>query len=218
MHRYYDYLEEINEYSILDDFLNDTQGRQSWTPLISPRMYQKALNEFTKYGKFVNFPTKYLYQWMGIIMRNTAKLRANTNWAGHSSYFPFQEFLDFFVDEEDEEAREKYDGNYEACSEHLDEIGFYDWMIAPDGSDAYSDFGIEPIEELIMKYDENMPLEELIVLINKVLDVYHCRGDLSSLFIEGGRKTLSKISNGELAESRKTIYVTEEQFKKLLLL
>jgi hypothetical protein len=64
-------------------------------------MYKKALSEFIKFGKFVHFPTKYIYQWMGIILNNTAKLRANTEWAGHIDYgmFPMSEL---------EEAIEQY--------------------------------------------------------------------------------------------------------------
>ena len=74
-------------------------------------------------------------------------------------------------------------------------MGLYDWMKLPDGSDAWSDYGLEPIYKQLKEYDSSMPPEKVIVLINKVLDVYHQRGDLASAFIEGGRSTLSQISN-----------------------
>lgn len=86
-------------------------------------------------------------------------------------------------------------------------------MILPDGSDAWSDFGIEPIMEIINEYNSNSTPEQTLVIINKILDVYHQRGDLSSMFIQGGSKVLSNISR-EHFESRnniKTVIVSENQ-------
>lgn len=224
-HEYYDMLSEYNEYYVLCSFWENPQGKQNWGVLINPSMYQKALGEFTKFGKIEHFPTRYIYQWMGIIMRNTAILRANTSLAGHETYYPYEEISDFlenyfdndeweinnnnicYVDE-DGEQKEEY------ITDFFGDLGLYDWMKAPDGSDAWSDYGIKPIEELINEYNDNMSPEEVLVLINKILDVYHCRGDLSSLFIQGGTKSLYQTSNG-LGES-KTIYITEKQKNKLL--
>jgi hypothetical protein len=82
-----------------------------------------------------------------------------------------------------------------------------DWMEAPDGSDAYSDFGIDPLMEIIDEYDgSSTSPEECIVLINRALDITHCRGDMASMFIEGGTATLTKISNeAVLKNNRKMI-------------
>lgn len=81
---YYDY--GVNY--VLNSFLESGKGtKQNWGTLINPSMYQKALSEFVKYNQLIKFPTKYIYQWMGIIMRNTCILDANTQLAGHSSCF-----------------------------------------------------------------------------------------------------------------------------------
>jgi hypothetical protein len=84
----------------------------------------------------------------------------------------------------------------------------------PDGSDAWSDYGIEPLWEIIEEYDESLPPEKVLILVNRALDVAHCRGDLSSIFIQGGRNTLSKISE-EIKRSGKKIYLSEQALKKL---
>ena len=221
---YYEILAENDEYTVLMEFLENPKSKENWQPLINPSSYQKALEEFTKFGKLERFPTKYVYQWMGIIMRNTAKLRANTSLAGHAQWIPYEAlegFLDSYLGENKWEINNDdityTDENGEAQKEwifdFLEGIGLYDWMQAPDGSDAWSDYGIEPIEKLISEYDENLQPEEVLVIINKILDVYHCRGDLSSLFIQGGKKALNQTTNG-LGES-KVIYVTENQIKKL---
>ena len=96
----------------------------------------------------------------------------------------------------------------------LDLIGFYDWMMMPDGSDAFSDFGIEPLERILSEYDEELPPEKVLVIVNKALDVYHQRGDMASIFVTGGSRALSRIAE-HAQKSKKKIYITEKQIVKL---
>ena len=205
-HTYYDYMEEYDTYYVLSEFFFEKKHKQDWGVLINPDMYIKALREFSRFGKLTNFPSKYVYQWMGIIMKNTAILEANTNLVGHSTYFPGEDVSEF---------AERIDGitigyDYEQGSEWLYQKGLYDWMVMPDGSDAWSDFGIEPLLEIIKEYDESLPPEKVLVLINRALDVAHCRGDLASIFIQGGSKTLTRISE-EIEKKGKKIFVNENQ-------
>ena len=209
-HIFYDYLEEYDAHYILDEFFDNPNGKQNWGVLINPEMYVKALRELSRFGKLTNstFPSKYVYQWMGIIMKNTAILCANTDLAGHSQAFPIDDVVDiaeyrFGIDLEPD---------YDACSEWLDEQGLYDWMSMPDGSDAWSDFGIDPLMKIIKEYNEDLPPEKVLVLVNRALDVYHQRGDMASIFIQGGSKALSKIAE-ETKKDAKKIYISE---KKLL--
>lgn len=100
----------------------------------------------------------------------------------------------------------------------LDEIGYFDWAKLPDGSDAVSDYGLQPLFEIINEYDDDMTPEETLVLVNRALDVSHPRGNLSSIFIKGGRESLTKISStGYYNEhkSHKVITLTESQLIKL---
>ena len=213
-HPYYDKLNEYNTYYVLESFENK---ENLWIPLINPDMYKKALLEFTKFGKFIKFPTKYIYQWMGIIMKNTALLRACTEICGHSQFFPVDEFVDFYF-EGDYDKWEEYKSNSEEDSDYyvawdfLEEKGFDEWNVLPDGSDAISDYGIEPIEKIIFEYNRDLSPEKVIVLINKILDVTHQRGDLASIFIEGGSKTLTKISE---ERKIKKIYIKEDKLNLL---
>lgn len=281
---YVDYLDEYSEQEIVSEFFSDLKSgrkKQNWTPLISVDAYTKALREFTRYGQFMKFPGDMVYKWMGVIMRNTAKLRANTCLAGHLTYSPEIELVDYINDylgatiaiSEDYRiitfklsyenligiiedkfynpfSDDEYDYSYyestdpfKLYNEELDSIkqwedrndskvtvdknsgqitsttekykilewfGLYDWSTAPDGSDAWSDYGLEPIEQLIANYHQNMKPEDVLVLINKILDVYHCRGDLASLFIEGGSNALSRISE---EVEKKTFIISEEQAK-----
>lgn len=209
-HPFYDYLEEYGAYYVLEDFFDNPNGKQNWGTLINPEMYAKALREFTKYGKLIHFPTKYVYQWMGIILKNTAILCANTDLAGHSQSFP----IDDVVDIAEYRFGINLEPSYEACSEWLDEQGLYDWMSMPDGSDAWSDYGIDPLMKIIKEYSEDLPPEKVLVLVNRALDVYHQRGDMASIFVQGGSKALSKIAE-ETRKGTKKIIIGEN---KLLLL
>lgn len=295
---------------VLDSFLHaDKDSKENWGVLINPSMYQKALNEFMRFGKFVSFPTRYIYQWMGIIVKNTCILYANTQLAGHTSMYPYDEVEEFVmtylgdkyydmshdelyiklsekdflhicgnngiyinesngihkdgqydlfmnqeeVDQYDKEKEEydklkiyrkykemadeyssqmtnrygihtdKIDVNIKdktiyritGISDFLDKIGLYDWMQMPDGSDAWSDYGLKPITDLINQYNDDMSPEEVIVLINKILDIYHQRGDLSSIFITGGLKSLNKIS-GTMSETKRRMIVISSKQKNML--
>ena len=275
-----DFLDDYYYYAtseILDYFLEHGEEPQNWGTLINPSEYQKALSEFVHYGKLINFPSDRVYQWMGIIMRNTAKIYANTILRGHEQEIPdldtcetfFERYLGnkfikvdykaegpkYYVDEnflrnrceqikmhckaitlatnekELVDAFNSYDyerSKFEIQSDgrlafshnymdFFDEIGLYDTMVLPDGSDAISDYGLRPLFEIIDKYDDQLPPEEVLVLVNKCLDIYHCRGDLASAFIVGGSKSLTAISEEtEKIKNTKTIYLTEEQLKKLV--
>jgi hypothetical protein len=313
-HIFYDYLGDYDAYYVIHDFIKSKGEKQTWTPLINPEMYVKALREFTQYGRLMHFPRQHVYRWMGIIMRNTAKLIANTELAGHSGscpldaiedaipdligydrdweiiyqnndlkyeiskeefyhlcdekgmYVPMQEAIngihkngqyDLFMNQkqvDDYDARQtainnaknnqnamrpiimaakklnerlyNCEGRVEVDNngkiyriidiyDFLEQQGLYDWMQMPDGSDAWSDYGIQPLTQIIAKYNKSLTPEETLVLINKALDVVHQRGDIASIFIEGGSKTLSRISESINNLEGKKIYLTEKQIAKL---
>ena len=80
----------------MNRFINDMNNgkeTQDWGVLINPAMYQKALQVFMKFGKLDgNFPTDKIYQWLGIIIRNTIQLDSNTDISGHGNgYYPVGE-------------------------------------------------------------------------------------------------------------------------------
>lgn len=194
---YYDFYDESPVYTVILEFISDKKrgvGRKQWN-LIPAQQYHNALKEFMQYGQFMRFPTKYIEQWTKLITKNVLDIYAITALAGHSSSFPYDDFLDAFGFVRDSKKYNQLNGNYIACDEFLNKLGFYDWANLPDGSDAWSDYGLKPLFKLIKELEENTTPEQQIVTINKVLDVIHQRGDLASAFIEGGKSTLYSISN-----------------------
>jgi hypothetical protein len=88
-------------------------------------------------------------------------------------------------------------------------------MEMPDGSDAWSDYGLEPLEKILSQYNEDLSPEEVLVLVNRALDVYHQRGDMASIFIQGGSKALTNIAENIEKTNNKKVYITEKQMVKL---
>ena len=83
------------------------------------------------------------------------------NWLGIPAVFRMIIFCSAFGFDEDSIEYKKYYSNFSACSEYLDNIGFYEWMSLPDGTDAKSDYGLTPLKKLIMELEEcNKPEEK----------------------------------------------------------
>lgn len=201
------YLEYLNLYSPREIFDMYKAGDKPWVNLINPESYHKALSEFMQYGELVRFPKDQIFKWFGIIMKNTAILRSLTEISGHDTTFPIDDFLDaFFYDYDngkiDYDAWSHYKEEIEesddflAAYEYLDSLepSFYRYFDMPDGTEPYSDYGVEPLEEIISEYNDDLSAEQTLVLLNKALDVTHQRGDLASIFIQGGAESLTRIS------------------------
>jgi hypothetical protein len=74
-HIYHEYCDIYNIEYVFDSVIHKKSLFQC---RIDPHKYQKALCEFITYGKLIHFPTKYIYRWMGSIMRNIAILKSCT--------------------------------------------------------------------------------------------------------------------------------------------
>lgn len=57
-----------------------------------------------------------------------------------------------------------------------------------------SDFAPEMLFRILLELRPNSTVEEKFMLIDRILNVTHPRGDLASLFITGGRSALDEIS------------------------
>ena len=196
---YYDFWDaQVDAVSnTLSEFLSDRKKgvtRKRWR-VIPVTQYKRALSEFVRYGEFMRFPTNNIMRWEGIIIENVLSIYAITELAGHTSRFPIDDFCDVFGYEYVEYIEDTDASGYEKASEELEKLGFYDWAILPDGSDAWSDYGLKPMYKLLKELEESDTPEQKIVVINKIMNVVHQRGDLASAFIQGGYKSLTDISN-----------------------
>lgn len=184
----YDIYENCQPYNILEKF-EYNKNENIWFPLIKPTEYKQALTEFMKMGEIVRFPENKIKKWIEIIFKNTMILDSMTALAGHTQWFPFEDCRTAYPELED------VSDDFHIFSKFLEDKGFYDWCKLPDGSDAWSDYGISPLLKIFDEYQPNMSASQMLVLVNRCLDVWHQRGDLASAFIEGGSQSLTQISN-----------------------
>lgn len=185
--------------------------------LIPKDQYHKALQEFMRYGQFMRFPERIILQWKDLLIENILKLNGLTDIHGHSSDFPYDEFYDVFdYDYEtgedgdgefsrwlkqryEETGDEDYNGkyNFTVIYEFLDEVKNIDNYTPQftNGHHVLSDFATQPLMKLAGELDHQTNPNEIIVTINRILDVTHQRSDIAEIFIEGGSASLSYISN-----------------------
>ncbi len=178
----------------MEDFLYEylSKGKNEKTvkfDLIPASQYRNLLNRFMNAPTpdMARIPENVVDRWLEMTAKNFLKIVFMTELAGHSSNFPEECCEDAFGDDIN------WEDFGEAC-EYLEKIGFYDWCKLPDGSDGWSDYGIEPIYKIFGEYDISMDGAEKLLILNRILDVGHYRGDLASAFIEGGSRTCSAIS------------------------
>lgn len=187
----YRMMNEYTEWDLLDDFMTDKETGVETVQfdLIPAAQYKNLLNRFmaAPSPEAARIPEKVVDEWLNATALNFLKILYISEFAGHSSSFPSEYCADMFGEDE---CWEKYDTAWVK----LEDMGFYDWCKLPDGSDAWSDYGIDPIFKIFSEYRQDMEPYEKLILINRVLDVGHCRGDLASAFIEGGSKTCSEVS------------------------
>lgn len=211
--------EDIDAYTVLMDFVDAPKGSKEKWNLIKPAQYNRALQDFMQNGEAMRFPDNIVDEWIKLIITNSIKIDINNELAGHSQWFPFDDFRNVFEGQYEEWcAKRGFDPNedeYGNASDFLEEIGWYNYAVLPDGSDGFSDYGLQPIIKILHEYEPNMSTGEKLILVNRCLDVWHCRGDLSSAFIEGGAKVLTQISAGDYVNEckPKTIIIHESQLE-----
>ncbi|MFW6242946.1 MAG: hypothetical protein ACOC2W_02210 [bacterium] len=185
---------------------------------INPNMYQKALDDFMKFGEITHYPTKYIQTWKNIIINNFMYLDVITMLWGHTSYFDVDAFNDMFFYNHETGDTDEGISDWSEAMEYLENNSYYDVLdnILPkfsNGQDLISDFGLEPLRKIVTELIETTDYNKIIVLINKALDVSHQRSDLSELFIQGGEASLNRISGVD----ENIMKIIKEEIYKLLI-
>ncbi len=159
-----------------------------------------------------------------ICLINIAKLNANTELVGHTSPSPrnviFEEGY-CFKDPNDNQEKEFVDPKqyklkhrdqsgkywstqrgdtklerYKNCDQVLNftEEEFFNRLDNYIGDDTFSDYALEPLNNLFYKLFETKTSEEALLMCDRIFNVVHMRGDIAALFVEGGSNSLSQLS------------------------
>jgi hypothetical protein len=104
-------------------------------------------------------------------------------------------YVQQFYDDNYEEdiTREKF---YELLYNNMKEKFFDYYQDDPEGElgGFISDYGLQPLEELLVELLRAGTPEEKLLIIDRMLNVVHQRSDIADWFVEGGSSALSQLS------------------------
>ena len=159
--------------------------RKTWN-VIPTEQYRTLLERFMYEPQMARIPDNVVTEWIMTIFRNFCQIVSITKLYGKTNEFPIREVAEAFPD---------VPNSHDTASWiiFLKSIGFYEWSNVF-GRMAFSDYGLEPLFNILKTYNEKMTPEEKLILVNRCLDVAHKRGSMVIWFIEGGKETCDRIS------------------------
>lgn len=188
----YDFHESLEDVirDAIREFINrkPSQKYQKWAVIKFPRLY-KIWNDFVKMG--VVRDEKGIDEIESIILRNILKLEANTILLGHSNVNPDE----YWRDEYDEDNG--WDNMSEAEQEEFTEDFVYFASDPKSGHMRISDYAMDKLFALASKLLRQNEYDQKLYIIDRILNIVHQRSDLASWFVEGGRRSLAKLSDTE---------------------
>jgi hypothetical protein len=101
-----------------------------------------------------------------------------------------QEFVNNLIEEEVKEQ----DIRKKVYEELTGKFSYY-YVEDPNSGQAYmSDYGMQPLLELVGELRRGTTPEEKLLIIDRMLNVVHPRSDMASWFVEGGSGALGQLS------------------------
>jgi len=161
--------------NIIDDFKNMRgRGRQHWDVLSLDKV-KRVWADFTRLGFVRDQHQRAIDEIADSVVSNVAKIKANTELAGHTQADPEELLKDLDIQLTQKQWQK-----------------FWEWMDTKFGA-PYSDFAIDSLESDVIRIRSSKTYEEKIVAIDRLFNRIHQRGDLAALFIEKGRKGLQEL-------------------------
>ena len=185
----FDEYPDITSKSIFNRYLEDEKNgiKQIKWDVIPAEQYHNLLERYMEMGEFARIPLDVVTGWFNKIRKNIIILYY-LSYMYHRKYgFPF-EIVPFETTD-----------IIKAQLWILTETNFYAWATFSNGGPAYSDQAFEKLFPLLREYRPDMSASEVLILINRIIHVSHPRdskSDFAECFIEGGRETCNKITNG----------------------
>jgi hypothetical protein len=176
----YDLFAEVSEQEveILREYYRKGGGKQmSWQVVPFPRL-RKIWNDYIKYG--VVHDTAGLDMIIDIFLTNIVKISAVNVLSGHAN--TMGRGASEIAEENDLPPIDER--NYD----------FYFTFLNTKYGVPISDYGIDSLFALAEEILNTERYEDKLIIVDQMLNVVHQRGDLASLFVEGGTEKLEELS------------------------
>ena len=185
----FDQYPDISPKTIFERYLKDEENkvRRLKYDVIPAEQYHNLLKRYMEMGEQARIPMDVVVSWYNKIKRNTVILYYITYMYHRKEGFPF-EIIPF-----------ETTNPVEAQIWLYSNTNFYDWATFSNGQPGFTDRAFEQLFPILKEYRENMTAGEILILVNRLLQVSHPLiklRDFSECFIEGGRKTCDRITNG----------------------
>lgn len=157
------------EWDLVSELVADYKaGRPVNWPVVSRGLLHRVWSDFSRDGYVRD--ERALDNIFALIRDNVVRLQIANIVALHEAVSPDTILEEYFEPEE-----------YEA---------FCTWLVDYEGGWRISDYGIRPLRDAVaLAFEARTPAAKLKYL-DRALHVTHMRGDLSKLFVEGGRETV----------------------------
>lgn len=167
------------------------KARQKWE-VIPISTFKRQWEEFIKWGYVKPNYIQTIEKIADVFTENVLKLRVNTELAGHTPDNPMEIVNErYYYGEPPSKKQQKQD------ERHIEEY-FGDYIsIEENGQMRISDYGLPKLEKLVADLRKVVTPESKLAIIDKMLNVIHMRSDIADMFVEGGSKSLSVLSEVE---------------------
>ena len=187
---FWEYYQKYCPERLLLQFRESKTKIKEWD-LIPCEQYHNLLKRYMENPIGARIPDDIVTNWIMLICKNLAQLISIEKFYGRCSNFPYSAIDKYY------NIKEHYDSNEENLKLYMNELffsGFYKWAKSPQGTPAWNDLGFPRVYKILKEYREDMDPGDKLILVNRCLDVIHGRGLMAEYFIEGGEKSLIRIS------------------------
>jgi hypothetical protein len=176
---YYDTFEIFESIitDVIDDFRNREAGeKQKWN-VLNLFVVKRIWTDFVTTGRIKD--TSGMEKIADLVIKNIGKLYANTVLSKHTEQNPED---DYGIS--DEELYDESDGK----------LDFVDYIDDGYGQMRISDYAMQPLlRDAVDLMGESEP-EKMILIVDRIFNRIHQRSDISKFFINGGNKSLDRLS------------------------
>ena len=170
--------------SFLWEFKKYPSSVSATWPILNPNTVKKVWSDYAKM-RFVN-NSKAVEKIALQSVRIIAYLQASTEISGHTPLDARRYIKDCYSEEFTDDEWD----------------GFVDFVVDDEeGECRLSDYGLPKLIGLIGELKAANTYEEVLVIVDRMLNVAHQRNDLSKIFIRGGVKSLDDIKYNRVGQS-----------------
>jgi len=164
-------------FDVIDDYRFRKPGQKQDWRLLDLAQVKRIWEDFVTTGRIKD--KRGMERIANTVIQNIGKLYANTILTGHTQVDPSEDY-----EFTEEEISDDSDGK----------LDFGDFIDDGHGQMRISDYALNPLLEDAAELMGEAEPEKMILLVDKIFNRVHQRGDISEYFIKGGNHSLDVLA------------------------